>query len=599
MQFGGLLVLADGGPLMSRALRRMLPLAAWGWLLVSASILVAGASLPGCTDENDPATWVKRIDDPGQKLRSIKRLREFFEDAMTRANSKLDDPQVVAVLDKIVEPLAKAYTSGTLDDKTREEVLQTLGSMKDPRAQTAYAKALKDYEPMKTERELRFGSQAVLALAASQKQLDPALVETLWSTFTKFRASKTNSIEATRYLHDAVLAVKHPSWATKAGEMLKASVKLGDPESERDQLQFWQTTAIQIIAELKAESAVPSLIETLVTPSKGALNGSIKNAFLSVPLPATRALADVLAGKTLADKAKEFETPGLMTAIVADSLGHISRPEGRDAVLTALAAADLPPMARFGLAQSLALFPHDPRLVAAFEGAIAKLPADAKTPQGLDARAALMQTASMFYDPNMVDWLIKESINAKGDDTTRLQIRLLTLDAAIKLMNVAHKGAVEAAVKKAETDLQKDTRAKETFKLMHEMLKYATDGVDRCKEDAACYIKVLGEPIPASPPTANMRQVKAAYMVAIYGAGSNTAQTRLELVKKIDYVKSPAARLAVAQAIDRLAPDGDQRASEELEKMVESDKKAGDKSALSGDDAVVKVAKRLRARAAK
>jgi hypothetical protein len=577
----------------------MLPLAARGWLLACSASLAAGVALPGCADENDPATWVKRIDDPGQKLRSIKRLREFFEDAMTRANSKLDDPQVVAVLDKIAEPLAKAYTSGTLDDKTREEVLQTLGSMKDPRAQTAYAKALKDYEPMKTERELRFASQAVLGLASAQKQLDPALVETLWSTFTKFRASKTNSIEATRYLHDAVLAVKHPSWGSKAAEMLKAPVKLGDPESERDQLQFWQTTAIQIIAELKAEPAVPALIDTLVTPSKGALNGSIKNALLSVPIPATRALSDVLAGRALADKAKEFETPGLMTAIVADSLGHISRPEGRDAVLAALGAADLPPMARFGLAQSLALFPHDPRLVPAFEGAIAKLPADAKTPQGLDARAALMQTASMFYDPNMVDWLIKESIGAKGDETTRLQIRLLTLDAAIKLMNPTHKAAVEGAVKKAETDLQKDARAKETFKHMHEMLKYATEGVDRCKEDAACYINVLGESIPANPPTANMRHVKAAYMAAIYGAGSSAAQTRLALLKRIDAVKSPSARLAIAQAIDRLAPDGDQKASDDLERMVESDKKAGDKGTLSGDDAVVKVAKRLRARAAK
>jgi hypothetical protein len=205
----------------------------------------------------------------------------------------------------------------------------------------------------------------------------------------------------------------------------------------------------------------------------------------------------------------------------------------------------------------------------------------------------------MFYDPNMVDWLLKESVGAKGDDTSRFQIRVLTLQAVIKLMNVAQKGAVDAALKKAETDLQKDARSKETFKPMHEMLRYATESVDRCKEDAACFIKVLGEPIPASPPTANMLQVKAAYMAAIYGAGSNAAQTRLELVKKIDSVKSPAVRLAVAQAIDRLSPDGDPKAAGDLEKMVESDKKAGDKIVLSGDDAVVKVAKRLRARAAK
>ena len=62
---------------------------------------------------------------------------------------------------------------------------------------------------------------------------------------------------------------------------------------------------------------------------------------------------------------------------------------------------------------------------------------------------------------------------------------------------------------------------------------------------------------------------------------------------------SPAsARLAVVEAIDQLAPHGDTAAADALDKIVASDTKNGDKSVLMADDAVVKVALRLRARAA-
>ena len=38
----------------------------------------------GCADENDPATHVKRLDDPGTRPAAANRLVQFFEDAMTR-----------------------------------------------------------------------------------------------------------------------------------------------------------------------------------------------------------------------------------------------------------------------------------------------------------------------------------------------------------------------------------------------------------------------------------------------------------------------------------------------------------------------------------
>jgi hypothetical protein len=93
-----------------------------------------------------------------------------------------------------------------------------------------------------------------------------------------------------------------------------------------------------------------------------------------------------------------------------------------------------------------------------------------------------------------------------------------------------------------------------------------------------------------------MRAVKAAWMAVIYGE-NNADATRAELLKRIEKVKDPSARLAVVEAIDELAPRGDVKAADTLDKIVASDTKSGDKSVLMADDSVVKIALRLRARA--
>ncbi|MEO8800590.1 MAG: hypothetical protein ABI551_22055, partial [Polyangiaceae bacterium] len=49
------------------------------------AVTLSASMLAACADENDPKTWVKRLDDPAQRAASIKRLSQFFEDAMTDA----------------------------------------------------------------------------------------------------------------------------------------------------------------------------------------------------------------------------------------------------------------------------------------------------------------------------------------------------------------------------------------------------------------------------------------------------------------------------------------------------------------------------------
>jgi hypothetical protein len=79
-------------------------------------------------------------------------------------------------------------------------------------------------------------------------------------------------------------------------------------------------------------------------------------------------------------------------------------------------------------------------------------------------------------------------------------------------------------------------------------------------------------------------------MAGIYG----NAGTKQELVNRVEKVRNGAVRLALVQAILKLAPQGDPAAAATLDKVVADDTAAGTATA---DDAVAKVAMMLRARA--
>jgi hypothetical protein len=194
--------------------------------------------------------------------------------------------------------------------------------------------------------------------------------------------------------------------------------------------------------------------------------------------------------------------------------------------------------------------------------------------------AVLAQSAAQFYEPSLTDWLLKEVATAKGDAKDALPPA--AYPSAIKLMNASQVRAVGDAVNK----ISGPATEKEAF-------KEASKVVEKCKETVACYLQKLDEPVPSTPATAKMGHVKATYMAAIYG----NAQTRGELVNKLEKVKDPTVRFSMAEAIDHLAPQGDVQAAEKMEKLVESDKASGNKPLEGANDSVYKIALKLRSRA--
>jgi hypothetical protein len=541
-----------------------------------------------CDDENDPKTWTKRLDDPAQRANAIRRLTQFYEDGMTRAGNNASAPEIKSLLDTIVDPLAKTYTSGALDDKTRTDLIKFLAETHDPRAQPALAKALKDFEMGKTDDEVRVACESIVAMTKAGTAIDPTLVDELWNVFSKFQLSKAKSERLYRALHDAVVAVHDLSYGDKAIEKLSKTVIPDNVDSQKDQVMWWQQTSIQVIRELGYTKAIKPLILVLLTPAKLDLNALTRMTLLKMAKAADPELLKALNGEDPDYvKAGEVFKDKTNLAIVADTLALLSLPAGRDAILRVLPGADTD-TTKTALAQALVQFPDDPRVEPAFMAAYAKLRWDASVELlgALKPRAALAQASAGFYDPSLTDWLLKET--AQAPDAAS---KLLALEAALKLMPAEKKADVGAALQRARGSLPADvhTAAKQ-------MYDFASQALDKCGATASCYLGLLDEPIPSTPTTANWRAIKASWMAVIYGGKAGQVNTRHELLRRVDKVRDASARLAIVEAIDKLSPGGDAAAADALDKVVAADTKAGDKNVLMADDSVVKIALRLRAR---
>ena len=524
---------------------------------------------------------MKRLDDPVQRAGAIKRLTQFFEDDMTKANKNRDDATVKALLDDIVDPMTKQYVAGNLDEKTRKDLMKFLADTHDPRIGPALAKAFNEYEPGKNEEDVKFAAQAVKGLVDAKKLTDQNVKDALWNCFDKFQVSKTKMFELVKALHDAVVAVSDPSYGPKAVAKLGAGVDPKNVDSMRDQLQFWQLTSVQLLGDLKYTAGVKPLVTVLLTPTKKDLQANVNTTLLKMAKDAEPVLISALNG-TDPDFAKleaGWENKSYV-AVVGDELATISRPAGRDAVLAALAAADNDTN-RTVLAQSLVKFPSDPRLIPAFLAAYKQLAPNTSIDMmgGANAHGVLVQASAQFFDSTLTDWLVKEIAGAKGDEADAMQ--LLALESAIKLMTSAQKASVSAAVTKEGTPREKD------------MFTRAAAVLDKCGTDANCYVGVFDQPISSAPPTATMGAAKAAWMAAIYG---NDA-TKAALAGKVDKIKNGAARYDVVTALDHLAPNGDATVAGQLDAVLNADAASGNKELLMADDVVAKVAMRLRARA--
>jgi hypothetical protein len=563
-------------------LRTAFALPLWGILssacLVAAPVVVAATCIVGCADENDPKTWVKRLDEQAQRPAAIKRLDEMFNAAMGSASNNREDPKVKAVVDDSIEGLAKTYTAGGLDEKTRKDLMKLIADMGDPRAAPAFAKAFKDYEPGKNDEDVKFAAQGVSRLSTAGKLTDQGLIDALWDCFAKFKPSQAKSINLVKDLQNAIKTVKHPSWGPKANALLAAPITdPKNPEQGMDQLQFWQLTAVQLIGDTKFTAGVGPLVKVLMTPTKKDLIFPVRLALHKMPKQAEPELIKALKGEGDYAKLAESYPEKAYVPLVAEPLAYISRPAGLAAIQDALAKADND-QNRTMLATYLTYFPTDAKLVKAFTDAYAKVQPNAAIPlmAGANGHAILAGTAANFFDPTLTEWIVKEVANAKGEAADSMPVS--ALPAAMKLMTVDQAKSVGDAVNKIPGQaIEKD------------MFKSASAVLDKCKKDRECYLGVLDTPVPSAPPAAKMGHVKAVWMATEL----HDNDTKGKLLERVEKVKDASVRLALLEAIDTLSPQGDAAAADKLEKLVETDNASGTKA---GTDEMYRIALKLRSR---
>ncbi len=498
---------------------------------------------------------------------------------LDRYNASGDTPPGAPVT---VKDLATAYVNGAdLDNETRLALLKALAFSLDADAIPGYVRAFDECTAGRNFDEMRMAALGMMRLLRAETAVaDAVLAASVWSCFVSFRPSQnTRSISLVKDLVNAVMALEHPSLGPKAVEKLASPVT--DPRDLAqglDELQFWQATSARVIGDLRYAAGVKPLVKVLLTPTKSDLLFPVRSALTKMPKDAEPVLIAALNGTDpeLAALASAYPNKSYLPR-VAEPLAYISRPAGRAAILAALEKADTDDNWTM-LATDLALFPSDASTVKAFLAAYRKVDPEATVALmgGGNARAILAQAAASFFDPSLTKWLLDENAAAKGDAADAMPPA--ALPSAIKLMTNASSKAVGNAV-----------RAIPGKAIEKDMYTSALAVLDRCKQDKACYLNALDAPVPPSPPSARMGHVKAAWMAAIYG----DAATRASLVTKLASTKDASVRLAIVQAIDHLAPQGDAASADKLDAIVLADQNAGVHAAT---DELAKTALRLRSR---
>jgi HEAT repeat protein len=542
----------------------------------------------GCNDENAPETWVKKLNDPIQRPPAIKRLIQFFEDAMTRANKNRDDANVKALLDKIIDPLTKTYVDGQLDERTRVELIKFLGDTRDPRSKAAWIKACSGFAAGQgaSEDDVRWAAPAIGATKLEEGA--PALGE----AFVKLEAGTQKGSQAYKNVHDAMVQLASPSWKGLLVERINR--KIDKPAGAGDSAKvaayqnelFWQTTSAEIIGELKDASAVKPLFKVVMTPSKADVAGTASVALIKIGKDAVPTLLGALAGKDaeLVDYAKansggnpdEAKSYVRAAAVV---LGAIGRPDAAGPMMAALDAADSD-VTRAVIARELTKLPTKPEIEKAFQAGFEKVsPTALMPPAGQNARAQLLEAAAHFFDPQLVPWLMTQIRGAKGGENEKDVVQTAGLVTAIKLMNKSAAPDVKASVDKEGTPIEKDA------------YKLAAEVVNGCGDNVGCYLSKIQEPAAQEEKT-QFTGIKAAYMLAILG----NAGTSMEIVKQLPKVKNAAVRFAAVSSIDHLTQKESAPVADALQQIVDENKAKDDRNMMQADAPVKEIVYRLRAR---
>lgn len=570
-----------------------------GSLLMSTAVttttatLVLSSALVGCQDESQPEYWTGKLSDAAWKARAVKRLEQFFEDAVTRNGNDLKAAGVQDLINKTVEPLTKTYVADydTLDSKTRVSLIKLLASYRDKRTEPALKKAFEEFAKKpataKDESDVKWAAKAT-----GDMKLE-SLAVPMVEAFSKLRASTMLGGVTYKDFSESMLDMPSKAWVGPLSARLEAEiVPPGKDKSAidpfRDQ-QFWQATAAQLLGMIGDPAAVEPLMKVMLDPNKADIQPTALLALVKLGKPSVDAAAKLIAGKEeklvgfAMRRIKEITgkdpqgTPYVATAAIV--LGTSGRADATAPLVAAL-GVEKDASTKAVIARELSKVPATEESKTAFKAAYESLSLETEIPPGGGALESLTEAAGQFYDPSMVDWLLDRAAKTKGSAEDLKTFQAGIVQTAMKLAKADQLATVKAAVDRyGSEDIEK-----KLYKLVEAQLK-------ACGDRAACYVANIQK--PENQEQANQfAGVKAGYMVAILGS---TAE-RDELVKAIDGINNAALRFVSAQAIDHLTPKGDKGVSEKLNAIISKNAKSADREKAAFDSPLKQVMYRIDAR---
>lgn len=641
---------------MFRTARRITPLL--GRLLFGAitttTVLVAGGAMVGCADENDPKTHIKKLEDPAYRPNSIKRLIQFFEDAMANDKGNREGPSVKPLLDTIIEPLSSQCVNSDLDDRTRSNLVKFLSDARDPRAEPCFIKVLKDYKVDATEEDVRWTARAVGSLKLK------GAAGPLFEVFVKLRTSKPKADAIYRDVHDALLELADPAWEAQLITLVSRPINdRKDGTILKDEM-FWQITAAELLGILKSTNGVKPLIKAILSPNKVELGNTALNALIKIGKPSIAPTMALLKnedkdlaeyskletlkatppgsdGKVPASATKAAENAHIGTA--ASILAAIGREEATTTLIEAAEKAD--DVTRVIITRDFINLPSTPALVKSFQTTYEKTPLSLTAPLIGGAREALLDRASVFFDSSFTPWIVKTAMEAKGEPGDIDPIRVASLASAMKIMTVEQVSLVdglynlkstgadgkpsfigksflkepvkpkegetvkpEDATKVCSADTECDAnkglfciaRQSGTEKVCQVPGEYklCKDLLAACTDKVECYLAKLAEPETHRKETI-MTGIKAIYMVGILG----TPEVKTKLIELMPKLTNGDVRGLAGVVIDRFSPKGDPAIAAALQKIVDEAEASKDSNKKAANSSFKQVIYRLNARADK
>ncbi len=530
----------------------------WGALampvVLGTSLVVSAVTLTACDDESQPAYWIKKLNSPESRPAAIKRLADFYKDAMSNAKDNRSDPKVQAILQQIVKPMTDTYMTADLDEKTRVELLSALADTRDPGAKAAMVKCIADFPKKSTVDEVKHAATYVKLLKVKEA------AGPLLDAFLAIKVTDPKTGPAYLQVKDAMLAIPDPSWTNKLIDTVQRPMDTNDMKSAQVEV-YWQSVAAEILGDLKAAAAVKPLLKVLLTSSKEkspvpgvALVSLVKMGKLSLQ-PAI----DLLTGKDAELVAYAKQQAGSDSSKqnwyinqAASLLGGIGRAEAMQPMIDTLGRKDIADINRVSLAMALTNLPARPEAVAALQKAYDTVPVSFSMPDGSPGRQYIVSASTKLMDPTLYAWAIKQAPLAKTDAEQPTQDAFVEL--ALKLMKSENLAEVKSKLMDVK-DVANPT-SQQRFKEVSAVM-------NSCGAKIDCYLQKIQD--KDTQDTKPFNGIKSAYLVALLGG----AAQKDALVKVLPSVKNNSVRGAVLLALTYLSPQGDTKVADDLQKIID------------------------------